>query len=128
MPPKPSRRTSRPILGLLALILAGLAFAATTNTAGAKGTAERLVVRGEATVVDAPCDAGLCLGLTDASFRGTVGTGPYAGAIKLRLAEAFPNGEGGACAPITGEIVLGAGTPDRLVLALAGDSCQDGAG
>ena len=41
---------------------------------------------------------------------------------------AFPNGEGGLCAPIEGEIVLGAGSPDRLVLALDGDSCQDGAG
>ena len=32
------------------------------------------------------------------------------------------------CAPIDGTIVLGAGTPDRLVLAIDGDSCQDGAG
>jgi hypothetical protein len=129
MPPTQSRRTSRSILGLLALMLAGLAFAAATHAAdSAKRTEERLVVRGEATVVDAPCDAGLCLELTDASFRGTVGTGAYSGAIKLRIAEAFANGEGGVCAPIRGDIVLGAGTPDRLVLAVAGDSCQDGAG
>jgi hypothetical protein len=136
MPPTQSRRTSRSILGLVALVLAGLAFAAATNTAGAahvpdnaKRTAERLVVRGETTVVDAPCDAGLCLELTDASFRGTpVGAGAYTGSIKLRVAEAFANGEGGLCAPIRGDMVLGAGTPDRLVLALAGDSCQDGAG
>jgi hypothetical protein len=40
----------------------------------------------------------------------------------------FPNGEGGVCAPIDGTITLGAGTPNRLVLALWGDSCQDGKG
>jgi hypothetical protein len=40
----------------------------------------------------------------------------------------FPNGEGGVCAPIDGRIVLGAGSADCLVLALSGDSCQDGAG
>jgi hypothetical protein len=40
----------------------------------------------------------------------------------------FPNGEGGVCAPIDGRIVLGAGSADRLVLALSSDSCQDGAG
>jgi hypothetical protein len=54
--------------------------------------------------------------------------GAYTGAVKLKVAEAFPNGEGGVCAPIKGRIVLGADTPDRLVLAITGDSCQDGAG
>jgi hypothetical protein len=132
------RRTPRALLGLVALVLAGLAFAAATNAAGAasphsakaaKHTTERLVVRGEATVGDAPCDAGLCLELTDGQFRGTpVGTGGYSGSVKLKLGDAFPNGEGGACAPIDGHITLGAGTPDRLLLAVAGDSCQDGAG
>jgi hypothetical protein len=129
----------RPLLGLLALVLAGLAFAAATNVAGAAGathaakpskhTAERLVVRGEATVVDAQCDAGLCLELTDGQFRGTpVGTGAYGGSVKLKVREGFPNGEGGICAPIEGRIELGTGTADRLVLAVVGDSCQDGAG
>ena len=61
---------------------------------------------------DAPCPAGVCLQLTDGTFRGTpVGTGAYTGSIELNVAEAFPNGEGGVCAPIRGEIVLGAGTP-----------------
>jgi hypothetical protein len=134
-----SRRTARPLLGLLGLVLAGLAFAAATSAAGAAGhdtsppgrhqATQRLVVRGEATVLDAPCDAGICLELTDGQFRGTpVGTGGYTGSVKLRVADAFPNGEGGVCAPIDGSIVLGAGTQDRLVLAVSGDSCQDGAG
>jgi hypothetical protein len=114
------------LLGLV-LLLAGLAFA--TSSADAKHrTGERLVVRGDATVTDAPCDAGICLEL-DGAFRGTpVGTGAYTGAVKLKVAEAFDNGEGGVCAPIKGTIVLGAGTPDRLVLAISGESCQDGAG
>jgi hypothetical protein len=129
----------RPLLGLVALVLAGLALATATNVAGAAGTTdaakqgkhttERLVVRGEATVGDAPCDAGLCLELTDGQFRGTpVGTGAYTGSVKLKIREAFPNGEDGLCAPIQGHIVLGAGTADRLVLGVYGDSCQDGGG
>jgi hypothetical protein len=127
------RRTSRSLLGAVALVLAGLAFAAATNSAGAMPakhkTTQQLVVHGEATVKDAQCDAGLCLDITDGRFRGTpVGTGDYTGAIELRVAESFPNGEGGVCAPIDGHIVLGEGTPDRLVLGISGDSCQDGAG
>jgi hypothetical protein len=129
-----SRRTPRALLGLVALVLAGLAFAAATNAAadtdpaGKHQSKQRLVVRGEATVTDVQCDAGVCIDLAG-SFRGTpVGTGAYTGAVKLRVAEAFTNGEGGVCAPIDGNITLGAGSPDRLVLALAGDSCQDGAG
>lgn len=127
------RQTSRSMLGLAALVLAGLAFAAATSAAGHQGgnhgTDERLVVRGDATVVDVPCDAGLCLELVDGSFRGTpVGTGAYTGNVKLKVADTFPNGEGGVCAPIQGNVVLGAGSPDRLVLAVTGDSCQDGAG
>ena len=104
-------------------------------TLGAAGSAQakhldsqRLVVRGTDTVVDHPCPGGLCIEQTDASFRGTLGTGAYTGSMKLDLANAFPNGEGGVCAPVAGQITLGAGTPDRLDLAVWGDSCQDGAG
>ena len=129
------RRMPRALLGLVALVLAGLAFAAATNAAADTAAAgkhhakQRLVVRGEATVVDAACPGAVCIELTDGSFRGTpVGTGAYTGAIKLDVAQSFPNGEGGVCAPIRGDITLGAGTLNRLVLAVAGDSCQDGAG
>src|SRR5215213_1622096 len=91
---------------------------------------ERLVVRGDSTVVDSPCTGGVCtLQLTDGSFRGTpVGTGAYTGAVKLEVAKGFANGEGGVCAPIRGKVRLGTGSPDRLVVAVAGNSCQDGAG
>ena len=69
-------------------------------------------MRGVDTVVDGPCPAGVCqLTLKDGAFRGTpTGTGAYTGSIKLAVAAGFPNGEGGVCAPIEGEIVLGAGT------------------
>ena len=119
----------RAIPSVLALLAIALAFAV-TGSADAKHqkTSERLVVRGDDTVVEKPCPGGLCIELTDATFRGTVGTGAYSGAMKLDLANAFPNGEGGVCAPVTGHIVLGAGSPDRLDLAVWGDSCQDGAG
>jgi hypothetical protein len=134
MTPTTHRRTLRSALTLIALAAIGLAFAVATNASAGNHnagdrhrTTERLVVRGEATVTDAQCDAGLCLDLTG-SFRGTpVGTGAYSGAVKLKVAEAFDNGEGGVCAPIRGDITLGTGTPNRLVLAVAGDSCQDGA-
>jgi hypothetical protein len=134
------RRTPRALPGLVALALAGLASVAATTVAGAadapdsakggKHTTERLVVRGEATVTDADCEPGVvCLELGDAQFRGTpVGSGAYSGQIKLRVAEGFSNGEGGVCAPVDGRITLGTGTPDRLILAITGDSCQDGAG
>ncbi len=123
-------------LALIALALIGLTFAVATSGASAAGSqpakhrsSERLVVRGEDTVKDTPCPAGVCIELTDGVFRGTpVGTGTYNGAIDLKVAEAFPNGEGGVCAPVDGRIVLGEGSPDRLVLGLSGDSCQDGAG
>ncbi len=133
------QRKSRMLLGLFALLLAGLAATAATNAASAadqasgpaaskKPAEQRLVVRGDAIVTDAPCDAGICIEL-DGQFRGTpVGTGAYTGSIKLKVAQGFPNGEGGVCAPIRGRIVLGVGTPDRLVLGIDGDSCQDGAG
>ena len=53
---------------------------------------------------------------------------PTAARSSSPSATAFPNGEGGICAPLDGRIVLGAGSADRLVLAVSGDSCQDGAG
>jgi hypothetical protein len=133
------RRALRPALGLIALALVGLAFIATTTTASAQDqgvsswkhrTTERLVVRGESTVLDSGCDATGCdIEFADGAFRGTpVGTGAYTGNLRLDFTGVFPNGEGGVCAPIAGNIVLGAGSPDRLVLAVSGDSCQDGAG
>jgi hypothetical protein len=101
-------------------------------TAGAshQSDQQRLVVRGESIIQDSgQCPAGVCqLELTGGTFRGTQGTGAYSGSMKLKVAEAFPNGEGGVCAPIRGKIVLGEGTNDRLVLGVDGDSCQDGAG
>ena len=121
----------RPALGLLAL---GLAAAASPAVAAGHAPAEHrsrpLVVRGDATAVDGPCDARTCrVELTGGRFRGTpVGAGAYSGSIALTVADAFPNGEDGICAPLAGRVVLGAGTPDRLVLAFTGDSCQDGAG
>ena len=133
-----SRRLSA-ALGVIVLAVVGLALAIATSAAAAAPhetaqsanhpSTERLVVRGEDTVKDGPCPAGVCqLELADGIFRGTVGTGAYNGTVGLRVAEAFPNGEGGVCAPIDGRIVLGVGSPDRLVLAFSGDSCQDGAG
>ena len=125
----------RPRIAVAAAALAGLAFAASTSAAGAESAgkqgSQRLVVRGDATVVDdGNCGVGDCeLRLTGGKFHGTpVGSGDYEGAMKLKITERFENGEGGGCAPIRGQIVLGAGSPDRLVLAVAGDSCQDGGG
>ena len=128
--PTPRRLLPAALL-LLVVALAGLTVAAATSTAHdhPKRTTQQLVVRGDATVKDVPCAGGLCLELSDGAFRGTpVGTGAYSGRVELKIANAFPNGEGGLCAPIRGDIVLGAGSPDRLVLAVSGDSCQDGAG
>jgi hypothetical protein len=119
-------------LAAVALTVIGLAFAVATNGASAHHrSSERLVVRGVDTVKDSggECPGGVCkIELADGAFRGTVGTGAYAGSLDLEVAKAFPNGEGGVCAPIDGHIVLGAGSPNRLVLALDGDSCQDGPG
>jgi hypothetical protein len=116
---------------LLAPALAVLALGSATSAATAADRHEqRLVLRGDATAVDGPCDARACrLQLAEGRFRGTpVGSGDYAGDLRIAVGDAFPNGEGGICAPLEGRIVLGAGTPDRLVLGLVGDSCQDGAG
>ncbi len=109
----PARPLPRALLALLALVLAGLALGAATSAAGAAdkaqtgkhGKKERLVVRGDATIVDNPsCPGGVCdLAFVDGKFRGTpVGTGAYDGALKLKVAEAFSNGEDGVCAPIDG--------------------------
>jgi hypothetical protein len=116
-------------ISLIALALA-LAVATSGVAAASPAKSERLVVRGTDTVKDSPaCPGGVCkIELTDGAFRGTVGTGSYTGALDLVVAETFANGEGGVCAPIRGRIVLGAGSPNRLVLALMGDSCQDGKG
>jgi hypothetical protein len=125
------RWTLRPALALLALVLVGLAFVASTSTAGAAPGAkavERLVVRGEDTVLDGPCAPSGCpFQLAGGKFRGTLGTGDYSGALTLDIADAFSNGEGGVCAPLRGTIVLGTGSPDRLELAVWTESCQDGA-
>lgn len=128
----PHPRLARAVRAFLGLALAGLTLAIVANTASASDKqhgSQRLVVRGDATVTDFPCNAGVCPLEFAGTFRGApVGTGAYAGSIKLNVNEAFSNGEGGVCAPIEGHFTLGAGTPDRLVLALYGDSCQDGAG
>jgi hypothetical protein len=71
----------------------------------------------------------IALALAVCRFRGVPGgPGAYSGSFKLDVGHAFPNGEGAICAPLEGRMALGAGTPDRLVLAISGDSCQDGAG
>jgi hypothetical protein len=125
-------RTGHAVRAFLGLALAGLTLAIAANAARASDkhhTDQRLVVRGDATVNDAPCDGAVCLSFTGGRVRGTpVGTGDYTGSVTLKVAEVSPNGEGGVCAPIAGDITLGAGSPDRLVLAVFGDSCQDGAG
>jgi hypothetical protein len=117
-------------LGMLAIAFTTLALALTAGAEAKQGPAsQRLVVRGEDTVLDQPCPGGLCITLSGGTFRGApVGTGGYTGSLKVDLADAFPNGEGGVCAPVAGTMTLGAGTPDRLDLAIWGDSCQDGAG
>ena len=122
------------LLALLAVALAAgvivAVIVASPSSAHGKRTTERLVVRGTDTVQDDQCPGGVCtLTLAGGSFHGTpVGEGAYTGTLRFKFAETFPNGEKGICAPIAGTITLGEGTPDRLVLAVAGDSCQDGAG
>ena len=126
-------RGRRPVLALAAVALAGLALAttavATTAQAAKHRATQPLVVRGDSTIADRPCAPDDChLEYAGGRFRGTLGTGDYAGSFDFDPANIVPNGEGGVCAPIRGTIVLGAGSPDRLALALRGDSCQDGAG
>jgi hypothetical protein len=123
--------TPRRLLTLAVLAIGGVLCAAAISAASpATAThTQRLVVRGDDTVLD-HCDAQVCrFELSGGAFRGTpVGTGAYTGTLEFKLADIFPNGEGGVCAPIRGSVVLGAGSPDRLTLAVSGDSCQDGAG
>jgi hypothetical protein len=125
MSPTLQGRPIRAALMLMALCACALAFTSTASAKHKQG--ERVVVRGDATVTD-DCGPSGCDIRTAGSFRGTLGGGDYTGAVDLQLPDAFPNGEGGLCAPIRGQIVLGAGTPDRLTLGIDGDSCQDGAG
>ena len=95
---------------LLAPALAVLALGATAGAASAHD--QRLVVRGDATATDGPCDARGCrVDLDDGRFRGTpVGSGAYRARLRIAVGDAFPNGEGGICAPPEGRIVLGSGT------------------
>jgi hypothetical protein len=124
----------RRALAMIAPVLTVLAVGGATAAASGHHHAaesEKLVVRGAGTVVDGgPCPGGVCkLTVSDGAFRGApVGTGAYTSDIALHVAETFPNGEGGVCAPIEASITLGAGTPNRLLLSVEGDSCQDGAG
>jgi hypothetical protein len=127
------RRRHRHALALATSALAGLALATTAIATNAQppkqSPTQRLVVRGDATIIDHPCAPDDCnFEYAGGTFRGTLGAGSYTGSFDFDPASIFPNGEGGVCAPIRGTIVLGAGSPDRLVLALRGDSCQDGAG
>ena len=125
----------RPITALLTLgaaaALAGPALASGPHGHHDGNRGERLVVRGDDTLSEFSCGpGGVCEAhMTGGTFRGApVGTGNYDGVVRLALAEGFDNGEGGRCAPVSGTMTLGTGTPDRLVLSLDGESCQDGGG
>lgn len=117
-----------PGLGLLALALTALALVFATS-AGAADQPERLVVRGQATAIEGPCTAFACpLELARGRFRSSpLGIGAYTGHLKLVVGSAFPNGEDGVCAPLTGRIELRTKT-GNLDLTVSGDSCQDGSG
>jgi hypothetical protein len=120
------RALTRAGLALVAASAPGLAVAGSAAADSPETTARPLVVRGQDTVREGPCDASGCqFKLVGGIARGTV-PGPYKGGFHLDLPHAFPNGEGGLCANVRGRIVLGAGTPDRLTLAMSGPSCQDG--
>jgi hypothetical protein len=106
---------------ILAIAITTLALGATADASAA--TKQRLVVRGDSTAVTGPCDAAGCpLTLIDGVARGTV-SGRYTARFTLKVAEQFPNGEGGICAPLRGRIKF-----DHLTLAVSGVSCQDGGG
>jgi hypothetical protein len=118
-----------PGLGLLVLALAAFALFFATRSAGAADHHEGLVVRGQSTAIDGPCSAFACsLELDRGRLRGTLGRGAYTGALKLTVGNAFPNGEGGSCAPLTGRIKLRTRAADRIGLVVSGDSCQEGSG
>jgi hypothetical protein len=118
-----------PGLALLALALTAFALVFATGPAGAADQPQRLVVRGQATAVDGPCTAFACpLELARGHFRSSpLGIGAYSGSLKVAVGSAFPNGEGGICAPLTGRIELRQKT-GTLSLLISGDSCQDGSG
>ena len=127
------KRGRGPALAIAVLALAGLMLEATavaTNAQPGKLQATQpLVVRGDSTIVDSPCGPKGChFEYAGGTFRGTLGSGGFTGGFDFDPGSVFPNGEGGVCAPIRGTVELGAGTPDRLVLAVRGDSCQDGDG
>jgi hypothetical protein len=112
---------------ILAVTITALALCATATATASPAGKQRLVVRGDATAVAGPCDAAGCpLALLDGRARGTI-SGAYTATFKLKVAKQFPNGEGGICAPLKGRINLGSGK-HRLVLAVSGNSCQDGGG
>ncbi|HEY7074392.1 MAG TPA: hypothetical protein VH418_03440 [Solirubrobacteraceae bacterium] len=110
---------------LIAIVPVALALAA-GGTAVAKPGAHELVVRGEDNLSELACNAaGVCEAqVSDGRSSGTLGIGTYQGSMRLYLRDAFDNGEGGKCAPAGGRLVFAG----RLVVALAGNSCQDGAG
>jgi hypothetical protein len=127
--------THRRMLSALLTLGAATALAGPALASGPHGhhdgDGQRLVVRGDDTLTEFACGpGGVCEAhMTGGTFRGApVGTGAYEGVVRLALAESFDNGEGGQCAPVSGAITLGAGTPNRLVLSLDGESCQDGVG
>jgi hypothetical protein len=118
-----------PGLGLLVLALAAFALVFATTSAGAADPGQRLVLRGQATAVAGPCSAVACpLELDRGRYRGSLGRGAYSGSLKLTIANSFPNGEGGSCAPLTGRIELRMRSADHIGLIVSGDSCQDGSG
>jgi hypothetical protein len=118
-----------PGLGLLALALTTFAFVFATGSAGAADPQQRLAVRGQATAVDGPCSATACpLELARGHFRSSpLGSGAYSGSLTIAVGSAFPNGEGGICAPLSGRIELHRKAGD-VGLRVRGDSCQDGSG
>ena len=128
----PSIHGSSPLRAIVLVVVAAAALVVAASPASARHPSEqRLVVRAEATAVDGPCSPpGVCtVDLTGGRFSGTpLAPGAYSGTLRLDVAHAFPNGDGGICAPLEARLVLGEGTYDRLVLALRGTSCQDGGG
>jgi|1186.fasta_scaffold300843_2 hypothetical protein len=111
---------------LLAVVPVALALAAGGTAVASQSPPHKFVVRGEDNLSELACSAaGVCdAQVSGGQFRGTEGAGTYEGTTRLYLRDAFPNGEGGLCAPATGRLVFA----KRLVVALAGTSCQDGAG
>ena len=134
----PQSRRLPAMLGLIAFGLVALALILATSAAAAAPqesaqsanhrSTERLVVRGEDTIKDGPCPDGVCqLELADGVFRGTpVGTGAYNGRAQGR--RVVPERRGRRLRTDRRAHRARRRFADRLVLALSGDSCQDGAG